>query len=320
MLNPNKLIYYLRLQCIYICNLWPLCNFCSVRTNIPSSVHLGPLRPTLAHPIHRVPRGWLSAYAGGFTFTKNFHFPLFTFHFRPLDRWRKERSTSSMNPTSNTQNPKSKILRPPSHFPIFTPFTFGPIKNPKSKFLAPLTPEPLNPLTPRRRLAAFTLIELLVVISIIGLLAGLAVPAINGALKSAKKSEVSALTQSIRTALLAWNSEYGTWPTQNLSGGTTGFETTKDFYNRMATTNDSTNNPRAIIFLEVPAKFLDSQSNIVTPSGFIKGSRPMLRFQVDGLGSGSISNVGYENTNLRTAVAVWAQDPNASNRSVGTWK
>ena len=187
--------------------------------------------------------------------------------------------------------------------------------NPTSTYL--LTP--ISYLLKKRRGAAFTLVELLVVISIIGLLAGLAVPAINGAMKSAKKSEVSALTQSIRTALIAWNSEYGTWPTNNLSGGTY-FETSKAFYERMATTNDSTNNPRAIIFLEVPAKFLDSQSNIVTPSGFIKGSRPMLRFQVDGSGSGSISNVGYENTNLRTAAAVWAQDPNASNRSIGTWK
>jgi prepilin-type N-terminal cleavage/methylation domain-containing protein len=194
--------------------------------------------------------------------------------------------------------------------------------NPKTK-IQTIPAFHFSPSTTRAaRGTAFTLVELLVVISIIGLLAGLGVPAINGALKAAKKSEVAALTQSIRTALIAWNSEYGTWPTQNLSGGTTGFETTKDFYNRMATTNDSTNNPRAIIFLEVPVKFLDGQSNIVTPSGFIRGgSRPMIRFQVDGSGSGSISNVGYENTNLRTAAAVWAPDSaDPTKKSVGTWK
>ena len=37
------------------------------------------------------------------------HFPTFSpsHHFRLLDRWRKDRSTSPMNPTSNIQNPKS---------------------------------------------------------------------------------------------------------------------------------------------------------------------------------------------------------------------
>ena len=223
---------------------------------------------------------------------------------RLLDPRVPARSTSSMNPKSNIQNPKSFSLRPPTsgHRPLHTAL------RPLSSFLRL-----------RSSVRAFTLIELLVVISIIGLLAGLAVPAIGGAMKSAKKSEVSALTQSIRTAILAWNSEYGTWPTQNL-GGVNYFETSQTFYERMATTNDTANNQRGIIFLEVPAKFLDDRSNIVTPASFIKGSRPMIRFQVDATGSGSISNVGYENTNLRTAVAVWSQDPDKTNRSIGTWK
>ena len=212
-----------------------------------------------------------------------------------------------MNPNSSLQTSTdlrlpTTVLRPPS---------------PDSR---PLTPDHRPPSSVLRRPAAFTLVELLVVISIIGLLAGLAVPAIGGAMKSAKKAEVAALAQSIRTAVIAYNSEYGTWPTNNLAGSTY-FETSKTFYDRMATTNDSTNNLRGIIFLEVPAKFLDSQTNIVVPTGFVKGSQPMLRFQVDGLGSGSISNVGYENTNLRTAVAVWAPDPSDPlKKSIGTWK
>ena len=191
-----------------------------------------------------------------------------------------------MNPTSNIQNPKSS-----AHLPTFSPLHLSlsapsKIQNPKSKIPAPLTPEPLNPLTPRGHLAAFTLVELLVVISIIGLLAGLAVPAINGALKSAKKSEVAAVAQSIRTAIIAWNSEYGTWPTNGLSGSGY-FETSTTFLTMMTTTN-STNNPRGIIFLEVPAKFTNS-SGLVTPTGFIKASQPNFRFAIDSDGDGCIS-------------------------------
>lgn len=211
-------------------------------------------------------------------------------------------SSSIRNPQSPIPNPKCSSRLPPS----------------SSRIGSAWIPESLNPLTPRRRTAAFTLVELLVVISIIGLLAGLAVPAINGALKSAKKAEVANVAQSIRTAILAWNSEYGTWPTNELTG-TDYFETTATFYTRMATTND-TNNPRGVIFLEIPAKFLDGESNIVTPSGFIKGERPNLRFKVDADGSGLLTGVGYEGTNLRTSVAVWARDPDKTNRSIGTWK
>ena len=134
-----------------------------------------------------------------------------------------------------------------------------------SRLGAAWIPEPLNPFIPCRFPAAFTLIELLVVISIIGLLAGLAVPAINGALKSARKSEVAAVAQSIRTAVIAWNSEYGTWPTNTAT-----FTANAAFLNLMTTTTN-TSNPRGIIFLEVPTKFTNSDG-IVTPSGYLSGN------------------------------------------------
>jgi prepilin-type N-terminal cleavage/methylation domain-containing protein len=64
----------------------------------------------------------------------------------------------------------------------------------------------------RRPVRAFTLIELLVVITIIGLLAGLAVPAIFKALEAAKKAQASAMINQVRVALTAYQTEYGTWP------------------------------------------------------------------------------------------------------------
>jgi len=215
-------------------------------------------------------------------------------------------SSSIRNPQSPIPNPKCSSRLSPSTSRALTPD------------LRPLTPDHRPPASGLSRPAAFTLVELLVVISIIGLLAGLAVPAINGAMKSAKKAEVGAVAQSIRTAIIAWNSEYGTWPTNGLTGDSS-FQTTTAFLNMMTTTN-SADNPRGIIFLEVPAKFTNS-SGIVTPTGFIKGSQSNFRFAIDNDGDGSLSGVGFENTSLRTAVAVWAPDPSSpTTKSVGTWK
>ena len=86
----------------------------------------------------------------------------------------------------------------------------------------------------------FTLIELLVVISIIAVLAGLAFPAVNGAMDSARKVRAKSDVTQIATAVLAYDLEYGTLPTisgnkvdSGLLGTLTG------------------NNTRKIVFLEV---------------------------------------------------------------------
>lgn len=166
------------------------------------------------------------------------------------------------------------------------------------------------------RSTAFTLIELLVVVSIIGLLAGLAIPTIGGAMKSARKAEVAAVAQSVRTAILAWNSEYGNWPTNRAT-----FQTDRTFLDLMTSSTNSAN-PRGIIFLEVPAKFTNS-SGLVTPLGFFtggEGARKNFSVAVDLTGSGTLNNVGVEGTTLRTSCAVWVEDPAKPNTSIGTWK
>jgi len=96
------------------------------------------------------------------------------------------------------------------------------------KSLAPLAPRrgecTLNtpaPLAPRRgeglgvrgsARRAFTLVEILTVIVIIGILAAIAVPAINGALKAAKTAAIRAEIDVLGQALEAYKLEYGEYP------------------------------------------------------------------------------------------------------------
>jgi len=105
--------------------------------------------------------------------------------------------------------------------------------------------------------AAFTLVELLVVVSIIGLLAGLAFPAIQGAMNSAKKGKAKSEMQSVITALKAYQNEYGRMPDpQQLGGGSDGWfgtDASANLFWMLSGDNYGQQNPRQIVFLELPA-------------------------------------------------------------------
>jgi general secretion pathway protein G len=66
--------------------------------------------------------------------------------------------------------------------------------------------------SPRPRRAGFTLVEILVVIVIIGILAGLLLPAITGALGRANNAAVSAEITLLANALAAFKDKYGDYP------------------------------------------------------------------------------------------------------------
>lgn len=104
-----------------------------------------------------------------------------------------------------------------------------------------------RPLAPLLPLGGFTLMELLVVMAVIGILAGILFPAATSAMNAAKKTTTKNQAVQIATAISAYETEYGHFPT-NASG-----QIDAPMVTILCTSNDAVNNPRGIIFLEATA-------------------------------------------------------------------
>lgn len=161
---------------------------------------------------------------------------------------------------------------------------------------------------------AFTLIELLVVISIIGILMAILFPAMKGALDAAKKVQAKNDVTQIATAVIAYETEYGKLPLPN--------NTSVDsaLINVLAGIDtNASNNPRAIVFLEVQAARKGKSGT--NGSGFVDPWSNTYNIAMDKDYSNSIK-AGTNNQTLRKKVGVWnnpGTNTSVSRRYVTSW-
>ncbi|MEM6886078.1 MAG: prepilin-type N-terminal cleavage/methylation domain-containing protein [Verrucomicrobiota bacterium] len=115
-----------------------------------------------------------------------------------------------------------------------------------------------------KRNSGFTLIELLVVITIIGILAGLAFPAIKGALDQAKKAEATAMISQLKIAMGTYQTEYGVWPS-SIATSSGAFNAGVLFDMLQGKSSAAADNPRRVVFMEFNSKSLRESEGDRTP-------------------------------------------------------
>ena len=172
-----------------------------------------------------------------------------------------------------------------------------------------------------RNAPAFTLIELLVVIAIIAILMGILFPAAGSAITSAKKTTARNQAVQIATAITAYETEYGRLPS-NTSGQ---FDTT--LVGTLCTTNDGTNNPRAVLFLEATA--WKSGKGGTNGSGFCDPWGTPYSLRLDTNYANLLTNMPSQTnpgsavtmgTNLTKHVGVWTVFTNGSSQFlINSW-
>lgn len=170
-----------------------------------------------------------------------------------------------------------------------------------------------------KRASGFTLLEVLTVISIIVILATLALPAIAGIRKKAYINQTSALCHQVALACRDYMLEYGAWPIMDEAPYNdteqpgVSFEVSANMVRMflgedIKPTTKSEGNRRKIVFMEIAPKFLKN-GKLVDRWG-----KPILvKFDADFNNYITIDGVGA----LNIPVAVWSAGPDDS---YATWE
>lgn len=185
--------------------------------------------------------------------------------------------------------------------------------------------------------SGFTLIELLVVVTIIGILAGLAIPATSSAITAAKRAEAGAMVNQLRTAMTAYDTEYGRWPAIWTSEAVIDSSNTKLFQilTGAAAANAAGENPRRIVFMEFNTKVLRSGSlgatntrGVANGDKFVDPWHQPYRFLVDYDYNNQITVPDLSSNNvITTTIAIWSLGnqknydvTNDSSKWITSWK
>ena len=163
-----------------------------------------------------------------------------------------------------------------------------------------------NPTTTNsKKSAAFTLVELLVVISIIAILAGLLLPAVNGALESAKKTQGKSTAVQIAAAVSAYEMEYGKLPP--LSSSSSSSDTTGDvesFLTRiLGGASNNIDNSRTVTFLEM-SSYKKGKGGTNSNGDYLDPWGSAYKIALDHSYDNSISG-GTNSQSLQKKVGVW---------------
>jgi len=176
----------------------------------------------------------------------------------------------------------------------------------------------LNPTTTNsKKSTAFTLVELLVVISIIAILAGLLLPAVNGALESAKKTQGKSTAVQIAAAVSTYEMEYGKLPP--LSSSSSSSDTTGDvesFLTRiLGGVSNNIDNSRTITFLEM-SSYKKGKGGTNSSGAYLDPWGSAYQITLDHNYDNSI-NAGTNSQTLKKKVGVW-NDPSKHSDSPST--
>ncbi|MDD5198928.1 MAG: type II secretion system protein [Terrimicrobiaceae bacterium] len=160
--------------------------------------------------------------------------------------------------------------------------------------------------SPRR---AFTLIELLVVIAIIGILMTLLFPAIQAALDATKRAQAKNDATQIATAINAYVTEYGKVPMAAAGSDLQINDAGGALMNVLSGVTTNADNPRAIVFLEVPraksgANGAESTGGGGYTSGYKDPWKQDYQIWVDGNYDNEVN--GPDGNPVRKTVLVWS--------------
>jgi len=141
----------------------------------------------------------------------------------------------------------------------------------------------------KKRFKGFTLVELVITIGVITILVGVATPQIIGYVNRSKIARVQMELTSLRSALQAYNADWGEYPSKLTAlRGTEASER-----------NSATN---------------VSQTGLQGPIDYIEKDLPVDIFWTDSTNK----NYKYEASTAKTTFALWSNGPNKKGLGIGT--